>query len=58
MGALDYVLLAGLAVWLFFAVRRAVKAKGGCASCSGCSGCCAECARAGGCRGGAEPRRD
>lgn len=37
----DYLILAGVAIWLAVAVRYIVKQKkrGGCAGCSGCTGC-------------------
>ncbi len=39
MGPWDYILLAGLGLWLFAALKSAKKNKGGCGSCKGCSGC-------------------
>ena len=43
MGALDYLLLALLGVWLGFVLRSSLRHKGGC-------GCCGDCARCSGCR--------
>ncbi len=44
MNAIDWILLAALAVILFFALRKTVRSKGIC-SCgsAGCSGNCAAC---------------
>lgn len=40
MDLIDYVLLAGIALAVFFALRHMQKKRK-----SGCSGCCAECVR-------------
>lgn len=62
MKPLDYLLLALIALWFLWAVRRLVwqKKRGGCCGCSGCSGtpdpqktcqgACARCEQAGTCR--------
>ncbi len=44
MNIIDWILLAALAVILFFALRKTARSKGSC-SCgkSGCSGNCAAC---------------
>lgn len=40
MNVFDIVIIAAVAVALFFAVRSMVRRKGsGCSCCSGCSGC-------------------
>ena len=42
MNGIDILLLAALAVIVFFAVRHSVRTKGSC-GCSSCSGNCAAC---------------
>lgn len=44
MNAMDWILLAVLAVIVFFALRKSIRGKGSCScGCGSCSGNCASC---------------
>ena len=44
MNTIDVILIAALALILFFAIRRAVRSRGSCScGCSSCGGNCAAC---------------
>lgn len=41
----DWLIIGLLAVLFFFAVRYALKHKGGCGSCQNCEGCSKDCSK-------------